>query len=169
VSVRPATEDDRAWLRALLERPDVVRSLAITAADETDAALSRALDGADDVGVPVLDAGDGPVAVLRWSLRNRRSRIAVVQGLAVHPDARRRGHGVALVAAVTRELHGPRDVHRIEAEAFSHNAASLATFARCGYVREGVRRQAYDRDGAWQDTVLMASLGPQLPRSTPPH
>ena len=90
-----------------------------------------------------------------------------MQGLAVDPDARGHGYGAALVRAVVDHLVADRDMHRIEAEVFDGNHASKATFLRCGFEQEGVRRQAYDRDGAWQDTVLLARLSDAAPRSTP--
>jgi RimJ/RimL family protein N-acetyltransferase len=168
LTARPATEDDRRWIVDLLSRPEVVRSLAVTAADETAKALTRCFAGATDEGVHVLEADGCPVAVLRWTVRNRRSRIAVVQGLAVDPAARGHGYGAALVRAVVEHLAGERDIHRIEAEAFASNEASLTTFLRCGFEREGVRRQAYDREGAWQTTVLLGYLSDAAPRSTRP-
>jgi RimJ/RimL family protein N-acetyltransferase len=37
-------------------------------------------------------------------------------------------------------------------------------FERAGFVREGVRRRAYDRAGGWQDGVFFGLLAEELIR-----
>jgi RimJ/RimL family protein N-acetyltransferase len=167
--LRDAGTEDRAWLADVLARPAARRHLAVDAPAAALAALDRRLAGADDEGVVVLVDEDGtPLATARWTLRNRRSRIAVVHGLAVDPARAGRGHGTALVRALVEHLVVAHDVHRVEAEAFAANEAALRTFARAGFAVEGRRVRAYDRDGAWQDSVLLARVADGPPRSAPP-
>ena len=53
------------------------------------------------------------------------------------------------------DVHG---LHRVEAEVMGINDAAKGVFERAGFVREGVRRRAYDRHGAWQDGVRYGLL-----------
>jgi len=55
-----------------------------------------------------------------------------------------------------------REIHRIEAEVYGFNTAAVRVFERAGFTREGVRRQAYDRHGAWQDGVRFGLLSHEL-------
>ncbi len=44
--------------------------------------------------------------------------------------------------------------HRLQMEIYGFNERAQAHAERAGWVREGVRRRAYDRDGEWEDGVL---------------
>ncbi len=43
------------------------------------------------------------------------------------------------------------------------SAFGIAHADRVGYVREGVKRKAYLKDGEWQDAVLYSMLQDELP------
>jgi RimJ/RimL family protein N-acetyltransferase len=75
----------------------------------------------------------------------------------VDPAARGRRLGVAILKAVARDAFA-RGVHRLEGEVYGFNEPALRTFDSAGFVREGVRRRAYDRHGAWQDGVRFGLL-----------
>ncbi len=80
----------------------------------------------------------------------------------LEPAHRGRGLGLAAVRAATRHLIEHADIARVEAEVYGFNTPALHTFERAGFVREGVRRQAYDRHGARQDGVLFGLLADEL-------
>jgi putative acetyltransferase len=52
--------------------------------------------------------------------------------------------------------------HRVELQVYGFNERAIAHAERSGYVREGVRRKAYLRDGEWQDAVLFGLLREEL-------
>ena len=84
---------------------------------------------------------------------NRRSRIASVGGFVI--DAEHRGRGLAVDAA--RALHAylfALGFHRLQMEVYGFNERALRHAERCGWIREGVRRKAYWRNGEWVDGVL---------------
>ena len=97
-----------------------------------------------------------------WGLSNQRSRIAHVSGLAVHP--RFRGRRLADDAARLLQHHLIRELgfHRIELEIYGFNERAQRHAERAGFVREGVKRKAYARDGAWVDGVLYALVAEDL-------
>lgn len=75
-----------------------------------------------------------------------------------------RGHGLGTDAMRALVAHAVKDLglHRIELEVFPDNAAALASYQRCGFVRDGVRRAAMFKDGAFRDLVLMSILAPEV-------
>lgn len=49
-------------------------------------------------------------------------------------------------------------LHRIYAEIFSFNAASIALFKSCGFAHEGILREAQFHKGRWYDVIVYGRL-----------
>ena len=156
--LRPARPEDRAWALALAQLPEVAASVMVGADAALDEALARIAAGATDEAALVIEADDRRVGLVRWRTTNRRSRIAVVTGLMVDPAARGRGIATAALRALAGTLFIDHGFHRVEAEVYGFNDAALRAFDRAGFARDGRRRKAYDRHGAWQDGVLYGRL-----------
>jgi aminoglycoside 6'-N-acetyltransferase len=153
--LRPATPEDRDALIALAQHPDIAATLATTAADSLR----------EDVGELLVIEDDGAFAGgVRWVLVNRRSRIADIRTLMIDPARSGRGLATRAVRQLTRLLVAEHGLHRVEAEVYGFNDAAQRVFERAGFTREGTRRQAYDRHGAWQDGVRFGLLAEE---STP--
>jgi RimJ/RimL family protein N-acetyltransferase len=151
--LRPATPADLDALTALARRPEIARTLAWDAAER----LPRAL--ATDTGELLAIELDGAVAGgVRWEFVNRRSRIAEIRTLMLDPAVQGRGLALAAVRELCDRLFDVHGLHRVEAEVMGINDAAIGVFERAGFVREGVRRRAYDRHGAWQDGVRYGLL-----------
>ena len=91
---------------------------------------------------------------LGFEVRNRRSAIASLQRLAVHPDHRGRRLGDQAARLLQRHLIFDLGYHRLELEVYGFNERAIAHAERAGFVHEGVKRRAYLRDGDWVDGVL---------------
>ena len=89
-----------------------------------------------------------------FEVRNRRSRIAFLQRLAVHPDHRGRRVSDEAARLLQRHLIFELGYHRLELEIYGFNERAIAQAERAGFVREGTKRRAYLRDGEWVDGVL---------------
>jgi RimJ/RimL family protein N-acetyltransferase len=91
---------------------------------------------------------------LGFEVANRRSRIAALGNLAVHPDFR--GQHLSDEAAKLFQRHLVFDLgfHRLQLEIYGFNDRAQRHAERAGFVREGVRRKAYWRHGEWVDGVL---------------
>lgn len=151
--LRPATAADLDALVALAQQPEVAATLATTAADTLR----------EDAGTLLAIEHEGTLAGgVRWVLVNRRSRIADVRTLMIDPALSGRGLATAAVRELAALLIGTHGVHRLEAEVYGFNDAAQRVFERAGFVREGVRRSAYDRHGAWQDGVRFGLLAGEL-------
>ena len=106
---------------------------------------------------------DGRLAgIMGFQVENRRSRIAWLGGLAVHPAFR--GRRVADAAARELQLHLVRDLgyHRLQLEIYGFNERAIAHAERVGFVREGVRRKAYWRHGQWVDGIMFGLVREDL-------
>jgi RimJ/RimL family protein N-acetyltransferase len=105
--------------------------------------------------VEVEDGGDWRRAgVMGFELANRRSRIANLGNLAIHPDFRGRHLADEAAKVLQRHLLFDLDYHRLQLEIYGFNERALRHAERAGFVREGIRRRAYWRHDHWVDGVI---------------
>jgi len=161
VRLRRAEWEDVDFLVELLTNEEVSPFLAGAAArDRADLLdeIDRSLAHPEEFGRFLIeveqDGGWKPAGALGFEIRNRRSRIAFLQRLAVHPDFRGRRLGDTAAGLIQRHLIFDLDYHRLELEIYGFNDRAIAHAERSGFVREGVKRRAYLRHGEWVDGVL---------------
>jgi RimJ/RimL family protein N-acetyltransferase len=78
-------------------------------------------------------------------------------GLMIAASHRRRGIGRALLEQATAWARDA-GVRKLELHVFPWNEAAIALYESFGFVREGVRREHYRRDGEYVDAILMAYM-----------
>jgi RimJ/RimL family protein N-acetyltransferase len=61
-----------------------------------------------------------------------------------------------------RHLFHDLGFHRAQLEIYGFNERAMRHAERAGFVREGVRRRAYWRDGGWVDGVLYGLLADEV-------
>lgn len=165
VSIRRARLDDVQFLVDLVNHDDVEPFLAAVGAktpEEIRAEVERSESEPDAFGVFVVEVDGERAGTMRFSRANRRSRIADLGGLAVHPDFR--GRRVADEAARLFQRHLLEDLgfHRLQLEVYGFNERAQRHAERSGFVREGVRRKAYWRGERWVDGVLYGLVAEDL-------
>ena len=162
VSIRPAGERDLEFLVELYADEDVRPFLAAAGSYDREGIAARIAQDPETGGLLVVELAGESAGAMGWELSNRRSRIAHVSGLAVHP--RCRGRRLADDAARLLQHHLIRELgfHRIELEIYGFNERAQRHAERAGFIREGVKRQAYARDDGWVDGVLYALVAEDL-------
>jgi len=126
--------------------------------DEVLAAMeSGALKGYFEVAVET--TGDkryvGNAFLRKLSLQDRSAELGVFFGPA-HWD---KGWGTDAVRLLTAYGFDELGLHRIWLTVFDFNPRARACFEKCGFVREGVLRDAVFSAGRFHDVHLMALLG----------
>ena len=162
VSIRAAGDADLEFLVELYADEDVRPFLAAAGSYDRDGIAEKIAEDPEDGGLLIVELDAEPAGAMGWGLSNRRSRIAHVSGLAVHP--RFRGRRLADDAARLLQHHLIRELgfHRIELEIYGFNERALRHAERSGFIREGVKRQAYARGDGWVDGVLYALVEEDL-------
>jgi len=168
VTLRRATVADAEFVAELYANEDVRPWLAVAGPYDRERVLAELerFEADPDAGALVLIEVDGePAGVSAWERVNGRSRIAHLGGLAIHPDFR--GGRVADEAArvLQRELIRGLGFHRLELEIYAFNVRAQRHAERAGFVREGVKRQAYVRGDGWVDSVCYALIAEDLTES----
>jgi RimJ/RimL family protein N-acetyltransferase len=161
-TIRPATGDDVDFLAELYADPDVRPFLAAAGSYGRDDVAERVAHDPESGGLLVVELDGTRAGAMAWELTNRRSRIAHVSGLAVHPRFRGRRVGDEAARLLQRHLIRERGLHRLELEIYGFNERAQRHAERAGWIREGVKRRAYARDGGWVDGVLYALVEEDL-------
>jgi len=145
------------FLVELVTHADVEPYLAAVTAksqEELLEAIRRSEEDPDAFGLFVIEADGERAGTVRFTRANRRSRIADLGGLAVHPDFRGRYVGDDAARLFQRHLLDELGYHRLQLEVYGFNERAMVHAERAGFVREGVRRKAYWRNDEWVDSVL---------------
>jgi len=163
--VRRARLDDLDFLVELVNHEDVEPFLGGRAALDHDAIaaeIERSQDDPTSYGRFVIEVDGARAGVMGFEVENRRSRIAHLERLAVHPNYR--GQRVSDEAARQLQRHLVQDLgyHRLQLEIYDFNERAQRHAERVGFRLEGVRRKAYWRHGEWMDGALYALVRDDL-------
>jgi RimJ/RimL family protein N-acetyltransferase len=167
--LRRATAEDADFFVELAAHDDVQPFLAASRAstreevlDEIEQSLAEPRDAGRFV-IEVEEDGDWQRAgVMSYDVANRRSRIANLGGLAVHPDFRGSHLSDEAARLLQRYLLVELDYHRLQLEIYGFNERAIKHAERSGFVREGVKRKAYWRHGEWVDGVMFGLIREDL-------
>jgi RimJ/RimL family protein N-acetyltransferase len=167
--LRRASADDVDFLLELATHEEVEPYLAAVRASDRESLLEEielSQSEPRECGRFVIEVevdGDWrPAGVMGFDVANRRSRIADLRGLAVHPDFRGRRLSDEAARVLQRHLLVDLDYHRLQLEIYGFNERAIHHAERAGFVREGVKRKAYRRHGEWVDGVLFGLLREDL-------
>jgi len=165
VSLRRARPDDAPFLVELFTHEDVEPFLAAVRPKDLNAVraeIERSEAEPEAFGIFVVEVGGERAGTMHFERANRRSRIADLGGLAIHPDFRGRKIADDAARQLQRHLLRELDFHRLQMEIYAFNERALAHAERAGFKREGVRRKAYWRNEEWVDGVLFGLVAEDL-------
>jgi len=157
VKLRRVEPGDVDFLLELMTDEDVEPYLAVVRPRDREGLLEeieRSQSEPQEFGRFVIEVDGEPAGLMGFQVANRHSRIANLGSLAVHP--RFRGRRLADDAARLFQRHLLDDLgyHRLQLEIYGFNERAMRHAERAGFVKEGVRRKAYDRNGEWVDGVI---------------
>lgn len=167
IEIRRACAEDADFLVELYTHAEVEPFLAAARSKDREAVLAeieRSESEPDGYGVFVVEVDSRPAGTMQFEVTNRRSRIAHVGGLAIHPDYRGRRVADEAARLFQRHLILELGYHRLQLEIYGFNERAIRHAERAGFVREGVRRKAYWRHGEWVDGVLFGLVEEDLLR-----
>jgi len=156
VTLRRAEPGDVDFLLELMNEEDVAENLAVVRPRDREGLLEeieRSQAEPEEYGRFVIEVDGEPAGLMGFQVANRRSKIANLGSLAVHP--RFRGRRVADEAARLFQRHlFELGYHRLQLEIYGFNERAQAHAERAGWIHEGVRRKAYWRNDEWVDGVI---------------
>jgi RimJ/RimL family protein N-acetyltransferase len=156
VTLRRAEPRDVDFLLELMTDEDVEPFMSVRRPRDREGLLSeieRSQSEPEDFGRFVIELDGEPAGLMGFEVANKRSRIANLGSLAVHP--RFRGRRLADEAARLFQRHlFDLGFHRLQLEIYGFNERAQAHAERAGWIKEGVRRKAYWRHDGWVDGVI---------------
>jgi RimJ/RimL family protein N-acetyltransferase len=165
VAIRRARPDDVEFLLELITGEETRPFLGLPGEVTRESLLEeieRSEREPQAFGRFVIEAAGERAGSLGFRVVNERNRIAEAGRFAVHPRFRGRGIGDEAARLFQRHLLVDLDLHRVELQIYGFNERAIAQAERTGYVREGVKRKAYLKNGEWQDAVLFALVREDL-------
>lgn len=87
----------------------------------------------------------------------------VEHSVHVHPDARERGVGLALLRALVASTEAA-GIRTVQSGNFPENTASLTLHERAGFRVVGTRERLGLHHGRWRDVVLVERRSPTVDR-----
>src|SRR4051812_1070466 len=118
------------------------------------AEIERSQSHPEEFGRFVIELDGQPAGLMGFEIANRRSRIANLGSLAVHPDFRGRRLADEAARLLQRHLIFDLGFPRPHPEFSGSTGRAQKPAGGAGFVREGVRRRASDRHGEWVDGVI---------------
>ena len=157
VRLRRAESGDLDFLVELMTHEEVEPFMAVIRPRDREAMgaeIERSLAEPKEFGRFVIEVDGRPAGLMGFEVANRRSRIANLGSLAVHPDFRGRRLADRAARLFQRHLLDDLGYHRLQLEIYGFNERAQAHAERAGWIKEGVRRKAYHRHGDWVDGVI---------------
>jgi RimJ/RimL family protein N-acetyltransferase len=97
----------------------------------------------------------GNVALVKVNWKDRTGSVAIMIGEKAHEG---RGLAADAMRTLVRHAFGELNLHRLELEVFDFNERAIRCYERCGFRREGTKREALFRDGRYWDVHVMGLL-----------
>ena len=162
ISLRRATPEDAGFLVELVNDDDTRRYLGNRVSDTREAALADLARPPEEFGWFVIEVDGERAGCVAFERVSEAHRIASAGRFAIHPGFRERRIGVEAAKLFQRLLLQELGFHRVELQIYGFNERAIAHAELAGYVREGVKRRAYLKDGEWVDAVLYALTAEDL-------
>ena len=107
----------------------------------------------------VADAGGQIVGIANCAGGRRRgNRHSGMIGISLHPNYRDRGLGTRMMRYIITWARETGIITRLELEVFTNNARAIHLYEKLGFVLEGIRRNAFIKEGKYRDNMMMALL-----------
>lgn len=158
VTLHPVEEEDLAFVRDALNRPEIRTPLGSvdprTAADQR-ARHEEAVRDDDSLRLLVVADGDrvGLVTLSGVDGENGHAHL----GYWIHPDHQRQGYARDAVTAVLDHAFGERRLRTVVAHVYAFNEGSVALLEDLGFERTGRYPDWEYHDGAFHDDLVYAT------------
>ncbi len=126
---------------------------------ERDSRYIREMNQANNCVMLIAEVEGQLAGILTLEGAKRRNvRHTATLGITIAEEWRGQGIGRRLIEQAIDWARRSHVLTRIELHVFARNVGAIHLYESCGFVLEGVRRQAVHRDGEYIDDLVMAYL-----------
>jgi RimJ/RimL family protein N-acetyltransferase len=162
IYLRPLERSDAAIVQPWLNDPDVTRTLRSTwpvslrgEEDFIDAMHKSERDLVLVIMLKEPDAAIGLCGLHAIDPVNRHAEFGILIG---DKSQWGKGHGGAATRLMVRHAFETLNLNRVHLHVFAHHETAQRAYEKAGFVKEGVLRQYFWREGRWHDVIAMAIL-----------
>jgi RimJ/RimL family protein N-acetyltransferase len=164
VRLRPLAESDVDHVLTWVNDPSIVGNIAAFSGsaftrDQELAYIRRTLASSSDVVFSIEEAETGRyLGQTGVHQIHERSKVARLACIIATRDDMGHGFGSAAIRAVLDHAFGALALHKVWLMVFRTNERGRRTYARLGFVEEGILREEYFHAGEWHDMLRMSLL-----------
>ena len=164
IRLRPLAETDVDHILGWVNDPEIVGNIAafaghaFTREQELDY-IRKTRASTSDIVWSIEEAATGRyLGQTGLHQIHQRSKVGRLACIIAERGDMGRGFGSAAIRAVLDHGFGVLGLHKVWLMVFSTNERGRRTYARLGFVEEGVLREEYFHQGGWRDMVRMSLL-----------
>ena len=168
ICLRQVRRDDLSWMVSMAADREAVGEHNWSGPVDLDDLLGRLhhqfqCDGFIDRrgGRLVVEFDGEPIGDVSWRPQQwgpSNGSVCPAIGIAILPQFRGKGYGTTAQRLLVAHLFGEYGVHRVQSDTAADNLAEQRALEKAGLTREGVVRNAEERDGRFHDHVLYSIL-----------
>lgn len=149
------------FLKVLADEPDnhisyESSSQVLLVLEEEVALMQKYTDDPAALWLVACDSEGRMIGNMNLTPGRRGFRHTVSLGISVATEWRNRGVGTALMKQGLDWCEANPLIKRLELEVFGDNDRALHVYEKLGFEREGVRREAFLKEGRFRDSIMMA-------------
>lgn len=110
----------------------------------------------------VCDEEMRPIGLLGYKGPSGRDRHAELLVLIGERGALNKGYGPESLVVLLNWLFNNQNAHRVWLTVQANNPRAIRAYEKVGFVREGVMRDHYFREGSWHDEVIFGILATEF-------
>lgn len=152
LELRYADADDIAFIIQTQSLDDVKEFICAASKDEILASIEDPEHGY----LLAINAAKKPVGFAFLRQLNSPQRSIEIHRLAI--AERNKGYGSRFLKLITAEAFDTLNANRLWLDVFPENARARKVYQNCGFVEEGLLRDNYFLNGAFQSTIVMSIL-----------
>jgi len=164
VRLRPLAETDVDDVLGWVNDPTIVGNIAAFSGsaftrEQELTYIQRTIASTSDVVWSIEDAATGRyLGQTGLHQIHERSRVARLACIVASKGDMGRGFGSAAIRGALDHAFGALDLHKVWLMVFGTNERGRRTYARIGFVEEGILREEYFHGNTWHDMLRMSLL-----------
>ena len=120
--------------------------------------FEKLLEDEDAKIFTIITKDNKPIGVIYFSKIDWRDRHARLSILIGEKEEWGKGYGTDSILTLLTFAFKEMNLHRIELDVFKGHQSAIACYEKCGFKKEGERKETYFLDGKYHNGYLMAII-----------
>ncbi|ADI84692.2 GNAT family N-acetyltransferase [Geobacter sulfurreducens] len=162
IDLRQIEENDLALVMEWRNRPDIKECFFNRTTLTIDGQLKwyeKYLQDASDIMLMILTKEQEPIGTMAlYNIDPINLKAEYGRALIASSAYRGKGYAKEALDLLLQYAFGALKLNRVQLEVFNDNSAAIKLYERCGFVKEGVQREAFYDGFKYRDVLMMSIL-----------